>query len=185
MKVREPIFFTLLVALFATSPAEARGGLGGLFKIGKGIRALEASKTYDARTLSVVQLKVCVLAENEIEVSSQNLDVLFVTVSDFENRLKFQSTSLDLQNQTLSRMSEIGFSTQEEADNFNKNVDAYNQALHAYNNLFKLYEKEVGSYNDLVAKHDVDVANFTDSCVGKTYYEDDLVQVHELIGVDR
>ena len=171
--------WVLLFAAFCLAlPAqevEARKGFGSLFKLSRGAKALNGAKHYSPNTLTVEQLRACLLLEQEVDASARQLNTEQNPIEKQENKIKQLEHEVSSLKSYLELNKNSSFYTQEQVDIFNWKVERYNQLISQYNKELKAYKKMEAGYNSIVASHNSIVSSFQSSCAGKRYYEDDLV----------
>jgi|TARA_B110000211_G_scaffold207660_1_gene243638 peptidoglycan hydrolase CwlO-like protein len=143
------------------------------FRLGGGIKGA-TSKTYDANTLSVQDLVTCINTQNALDKSEHNivklkvpLDALTSTIEGYDKQLKELS---DL----ISKTDTSVLVTEQKINQYNEQIDNYNQLLETRNGVFDEYSTSHEGFNKKVDKHNRLNESFSTYCAGKRYYEDDM-----------
>jgi predicted nuclease with TOPRIM domain len=169
------LIIVILCSLFNSAQLEARKGKFSLFKVGAGARALKGIKNYNINTLTVEQLKACLIQEKNIDSSEQELNIKANPLDEKKavlNRLEKEITYLE---NYLDLNQHRSFITQTQVDEFNLKVESYNALVEKYNIEISAYKALEIQYNKLVGSHNDLISMFDLNCAGKRYYEDDLV----------
>lgn len=168
------VFLALCITLPSTQ-VEARKGLGSLFKLGRGAKAINGAKHYNSGTLTVAQLKACLMLEQKIESSEIDLSSKQSPVVRQEQKIEKIEREISTLKRYLDLNQKTTFYTQQQVDDFNRKVERYNEFLPAYNRELEAYKNLETIYNGAVGRHNKMVNEFQVSCAGKRYYEDDLL----------
>ncbi|MGI2831105.1 hypothetical protein [Vibrio alginolyticus] len=177
MKAKGVLVSVVVGFLIFPHESEAKRGFGSIFKVGKGARAVGGVKNYDFNTLTVGQLRQCLILESDIESSEQRLNTVREPLNSKEkvlNSLEAKVSSLD---NYLTLNQNAVFYTQAEVDAFNNTVEKYNKLISTYNVELEHYRKLEAPYNGLVGEHNNKVNKFKMDCAGKRYYEEDLAAI--------
>lgn len=175
-------FFAVVVLLTLTlssTKSFARKGISGLFKLGRGASAIDGIKDYSSGTLSLNELRECVLKERSIESSERALIPKSSQLNASERKLLNLKSEIDRIQAYLDVNKNVAFYSQSQVDGFNSKVDRYNDLIGIYNRDVDVYKAEKSKYNMMVAGHNKKVDAFSIVCAGKKYYEDDLRVVLE------
>lgn len=169
------LMFTAVAFALPVLDAEAkRAGLGAA------IRLADGPKTYDANTLTVEQLKMCLALETELDsLSAQLTDEQLVIAKQeaetkvIESEISFLKTLLDTNEKPT---------TQEQIDDFNESVDRHNKLVADYKREAGKYSALAKDYNAKIEKQQNASEKHKSQCAHKKYYESDMVvaqQHHE------
>lgn len=168
--------FFLAPCLVLSSPdIEARKGLGSLFKLSQGVKAINGAKHYSYNTLTVKQLSACISLEKRVFDSENKLNTEQLSVRKQEGKLKQSNYEISSLKNYLEVNKNITFYTQFQVDSFNLKVERYNSLISEYNTYLEAYRKMETTFNSMVKNHNHIVNNFQADCAGKQFYEDDLV----------
>lgn len=171
-------FLLVFLALCITLPStqvEARKGLGSLFKLGRGAKAINGAKHYNSETLTLAQLKACLLLEQKIESSEIDLSSKQSPVVHQKQKIEKIEREISTLKRYLDINQNTSFYTQQQVDDFNIKVERYNEFIPAYNRELEAYKNLEAVYNGAIGRHNKMVNEFQVSCAGKRYYEDDLL----------
>ena len=164
----------LLITLVATSISFSHDvAAKKRSRFGAGIKGA-TSKTYDANTLSVQDLVTCINTQNALDKSERNiiklkepLDALTSIIEGYDKQLKELS---DLVSKTDTNV----LITEQKINQYNEQIDNYNQLLEKRNGVFDEYSSKHEGFNEKVDKHNSLNDSFSTYCAGKRYYEDDI-----------
>ena len=168
------VFLTLCIILPSTQ-VEARKGLGSLFNLGRGAKAVNGVKHYNSGTLTVEQLRACLRLEQKVDGSEFDLSSKQSPIEIQEQKLKSLEREMSNLKAYLDVDQNAKFYTQQQVDEFNSKVERYNQFISAYNIELEHYKTLGANYNRAIGQHNKLVNDFQVSCAGKRYYEDDLI----------
>ncbi len=169
------MLFAAFCLALPTPEVEARKGFGSLFKLGRGAKSLNGAKHYNYNTLTVEQLRACLLLEQKVDTSERQLNTAQDPIENQEKKVKQLEHEVSSLKNYLEINTNPSFYTQEQVDSFNRKVERYNQSISQYNKKLETYKKMEAGYNSSVASHNAIVNSFQSDCAGKRYYEDDLV----------
>ena len=169
------LLFAAFCLALPSPEVEARKGFGSVFKLGRGAKVANSAKHYSSNTLTVEQLKACLLLEQKVDSSEKNLNTKKKIIGNQEKKIKQLEHEVSSLKSYLGLNKNSNFYTQEQVDSFNRKVERYNQMISQHNNEFKTYKKIEAGYNSTIARHNPIVSSFQSSCAGKRYYEDDLI----------
>lgn len=175
MKNNVLLVFLALCIILPSTQVEARKGLSSLFKLGRGAKAINGTKHYNSGTLSVEQLRACLRLEQKVDGSEIDLSSKQSPIEIQEQKLKKLEREMSTLKAYLDANQNANFYTQQQVDGFNLKVERYNQFIPAYNIELEHYKTLESNYNSAVGQHNKLVNDFQVSCVGKRYYEDDLI----------
>lgn len=161
----------------ASNNVEARKGVGALFKFGQGSKAVNGIKNYGVNTLSLDELRKCLLLEQRIDTSDEALKLKQSMISTKKNDLKRIEVEITTLKRYLEIKSNAKFYSQQQLSYFNQEVDHYNRLIGHFNNELEVYKGLEKIYNSNISSHNTLVNGFDSTCAGKRYYEDDLVIV--------
>lgn len=166
----------------ADNTAVRAGSPESIFKIGLAAIAAKNAKTYDANTLTVGQLRQCVLMEKNIYASEDILQNRKPDIVAAQKKLDGMSADMAQLQQYLKSRQQTPAASEKEVQEFNEKVDKhnalvsrYNKTLDGYRRLEKQYDSDINTYNALVKR-------FNSGCEGKNYYKDDLLAVQQKTG---
>lgn len=169
------LVFLALCIILPSTQVEARQGLSSLFKLGRGAKAINGAKHYNSGTLTVAQLKACLILEQKIESSEVDLSSKQRPVVRQEQKIEKIEREISTLNRYLDINKNTKFYTQLQVADFNKKVERYNEFIPVYNRELEEYKNLETIYNGAVSRHNKMVNEFQVSCTGKRYYEDDLL----------
>lgn len=169
------LLFAAFCFVLPSPEVEARKGFGSLFKLGRGAKALNGAKHYSSNTLTVEQLRACLLLEQKVDASEKQLNTEQNPIEKQERKIKQLEYEVSSLKSYLELNKNSSFYAQEQVDSFNQKVERYNQLISQYNKEFETYKKMEAGYNSIVASHNSIISSFQSSCAGKRYYEDDLI----------
>lgn len=175
MKNNVLLFFLVLCLILPSNQVEARKGLGSLFELGRGAKAINGVKHYNSGTLTVEQLRSCLLLEKKVDDSEYDLSSKLSLIEIQEQKLKNLEREMSTLKAYLDVNQNAEFYSQQQVDEFNLKVEKYNQFIPVYNIDLDNYKTLESDYNSVVGQHNKFVNDFQTSCAGKLYYEDDLV----------
>ena len=172
----------LIVAVMASfsltsNNVEARKGVGSLLKYGQGSKAVYGRGNYEANTLSVDELRQCLLLGQQIDSSDKKLNLEQPVISSKGSDLKRIEAEITTLKHYLEVNSNAKFYTQQQVDKFNKSAEYYNRLIDYFNNELEAYRSLEEGYSSSISSHNLLVSKFDSTCAGKHYYEDDLVVV--------
>lgn len=174
MKHRNTILSLVITCLAFAGAAEARKGSGALTALGL---AAGAAKTYGANTLTVAQLKQCMILQRKIDNSAEALEPDETALTAKEQ----QFTELEAERKSLqdylTQNENATFETQAQVDQYNEKVNRYNALIDESNRVVDEYEKLQVIYNGKIGGHNDMVNEFDSGCAGKQYYVDDMSTV--------
>lgn len=167
------LFLGVLFCLYPSNVyAKKRFGLLGLAATG-------ASKVYGKDTLTVSELRNCLVLEKDLSSSQK-------AISPKESELSQKAAEMDKVKDELKesmkyieKNRDAKFSTQAEVDNFNQAVDSYNKKSTSYNTLLENYKRKQNAFNAGVDSHNALQDNHNKLCAGKSYYEEDYKEASQ------
>lgn len=165
------IFYTVFSLILPYQNAEA-GLLKSISKLGAG-----GVKLYSSNTLTVEQLKSCLLLEQELDASDRKLNTAKESIYKKKNDIKQLEPEISSLRSYLKLNKDSTFDTQQKVDSFNSKVKRFNKLILIYNNEIDSYKKIKISYKPKTEKHNTFVNQFKSDCAGKHYYEDDMITV--------
>jgi hypothetical protein len=151
----------LTFAIFTCNYAEARG-----IKLGRALSGgASALKQYGKHgteyTLTVGELKICLVTERHINKMQRDIDADRLKIDKMKMSLRFREAAIRLSE------SEVDEYSKSSVDSYNLLVTEYERSRHELNNAVQIV-------NDMVLEHNTAVSQYQEKCSGKSYYIDDL-----------
>ncbi len=141
------LIFLALCIILPSTQVEARKGLGSLFKLGRAAKAINGAKHYNSGTLTVEQLKTCLLLERKVGSSEINLSSKRGNIENKVEKIKKIEREISTVKKYLDINKSATFYTQQKVDECNLKVERYNQLIPAYNRELETYKILKSIYN--------------------------------------
>lgn len=181
LRVSRVACWGLLFAI-GSLPLSAQGSRS-LGPLGQALTPIEGEgKHYEANVLTIKQLTKCVALRRDVPEVEQQLLSLRERVESSSTVLDELIQQLETLKPFLEAHKDDDFTSQEQVDDFNLQVDKFNGLNRQYSKQVEKYNVLEAAYNGLVNEHAMLVSIHQESCEARQYYREDMLSVLASLG---
>jgi len=144
------------------------------FQLKGPVKAIGVEKIYDDITLTVDQIKTCLVSADKLEEMSAGLTGRLATFPDKLSKISALSGKLQSAQAYLDKNPTTEVNDDAKMSARNEKVADYNKMVTDYNQITEAYSNETGNYTADNTTYALERAYFKETCEGKHFYAEDM-----------